>query len=121
MKDKLNITIRVAELPPIPLQINREEEEIVRNAEYNVNRLWRQWMQRFHDKSAYEVLGMVAFQFAKTFVVLNKQSETVGKMLDDFEAELDAILLRLDDTGKATNMAPSLFSDEKADTEKTIK
>lgn len=93
MKDKFNITIRIAELPPIPLKINREEEPIVRTAEYNVNRLWREWMTRFTDKTAYEVLAMVAFQFAKTFVILNNQSEATAKVLDDFEKELDGILL----------------------------
>lgn len=93
MTDKFNITIRIAELPPIPLKINRAEEPVIRTAEYNVNRLWREWMARFSDKSAYEVLAMVAFQFAKTFVILNNQSDATAKLLDDFEKELDSILL----------------------------
>lgn len=117
MKDKLNITIKIAELPPIPLQINRDEEETVRTAEYNVNKLWRQWMLRFSDKTAYEVLAMVAFQFAKTFVLLNKQAEAVGKVLDDFEQELDRVLLDVGTTseggrgsaGKPDKPDPSLF------------
>lgn len=98
MKDKLNITIRIAQLPPIPLKINRDEEPTVRTAEYNVNQLWKTWIQRFSDKSPHEVLAMVAFQFAKAFVVLNRQSETTAKVLDEFEHELDRILL---ETGNA--------------------
>lgn len=98
VKDKFNITIRLADLPPIPLQIRRDEEPIVRTAEYNVNRLWQSWIQRFSDKSAYEVLAMVAFQFAKAYVTLNNQSERTQTMLDDFEKSLDDILLTMRET-----------------------
>lgn len=99
MKDKLNITIRIAELPPFALQINRSEEEVIRNAEYNVNKLWRAWRQRFADKSSTEVLGMVAFQFAKLFTVLNRQADETAAVLDSFERQLDALLLDIDALG----------------------
>lgn len=95
MRDKLNITIRIAELPPFALEINREEEPVIREAEYNVNRLWRSWSARFTDKSSHEVLGMVAFQFAKLFVVLNKRVEDTASALEKFEKDLDEILLQL--------------------------
>lgn len=94
MRDKLNITIRIADLPPFALRINIDEEEAIRNAEYNVNKLWRTWSLRFADKSSTEVLGMVAFQFAKLFTILNKQVEDTDAMLQDFENQLDAILMQ---------------------------
>lgn len=96
MKDKLNITIRIAELPPFALQIDRKEEEVIRNAEYNVNKLWRTWRQRFADKSSTEVLGMVAFQFAKLFTVLNRQADETTAVLERFERQLDNLLLDID-------------------------
>lgn len=96
MKDKLNITIRIAELPPFALQIDRKEEEVIRNAEYNVNKLWRNWRQRFTDKSSTEVLGMVAFQFAKLFTVFNRQADETAAVLDRFENQLDSLLLDID-------------------------
>lgn len=96
MKDKLNITIRIAELPPFALQINMSEEEVIRNAEYHVNKLWRTWRQRFAEKSSTEVLGMVAFQFAKLFTVLNRQAEDMAAVLDQFERQLDSLLLDID-------------------------
>ncbi|MDE6198751.1 MAG: cell division protein ZapA [Muribaculaceae bacterium] len=104
MKDKLNITIRIAELPPFALQIDRSEEEMIRNAEYNVNKLWRTWRQRFTDKSSTEVLGMVAFQFAKLFTVLNRQADETAAVLDRFERQLDSILLDIDALGADGNM-----------------
>lgn len=92
--NKFNITIRLAELPPIPLQINRSEEPVVRTAEYNVNRLFKSWSQRFSDKSAHEVLAMVAFQFAKAYVTLNNRGEQTERMLTDLEQTLDRLLLQ---------------------------
>lgn len=94
-KDKFNITIRLAELPPIPLQIQRSEEAIIRTAEYNVNKLWKSWVQRFSDKSAYEVLAMVAFQFAKAYVTLNNQAEQTQATITNFEQMLDKLLLSI--------------------------
>jgi len=107
MKDKLNITIRIAELPPFALQIDRREEEIIRNAEYNVNKLWRTWRQRFTDKSSTELLGMVAFQFAKLFTVLNRQADETVAVLDRFERQLDSLLLDIDALGSGGSMPPS--------------
>lgn len=92
MKDKLNITIRIANLTPMALQINREDEPVIRTAEYNVNTLFKEWSQRFAGKSRVEVLAMVAFQFAKAFVTLNNANESADRLLADFESQLDRLL-----------------------------
>lgn len=97
MTDKLNITIRIAELPPFALEINRADEQQIREAEYNVNKLWRNWSTKFHDKTSHEVLGMVAFQFAKAFLVQNKRVEESAAVLDNFEKTIDTILLEIPD------------------------
>ena len=55
MTDKLNITIRIAGQKPMTLSIDREYEETARNAEYQVNRLFGLWSERFRDKSPMEV------------------------------------------------------------------
>ncbi|MBR6746605.1 MAG: cell division protein ZapA [Muribaculaceae bacterium] len=96
MKDKLNITIRIAELPPFAMQIDRNDEEAIRNAEYQVNKLWNIWRQRYTNNTSTEVLGMVAFQFAKLFTILNMQSEETMDMLDKFEHQLDDLLIGID-------------------------
>ncbi len=95
MKDKLNITIRIAGLAPIPLSINMKDEEIIRSAEYNVNQLWSAWSQRFKDKSSSEILAMVAFQFAKLYLTLSAQEKETDEVLCEFEKELDDILLKV--------------------------
>ncbi len=95
MKDKLNITIRIAGLAPIPLSINIKDEELIRSAEYNVNLLWTAWSQRFKDKSSSEILAMVAFQFAKLYLTLSAQEKATDEVLSEFEKELDNILLNV--------------------------
>ncbi|MDE6127047.1 MAG: cell division protein ZapA [Muribaculaceae bacterium] len=96
MTDKLNITIRIAGLAPLALQINREDEEVCRTAEYQVNRLNSLWSDRFGNKSRMEVLAMVAYQFAQLYYTQNRSQEQCAKELAKFEADLDEILLDVD-------------------------
>ncbi|MBO5780690.1 MAG: cell division protein ZapA [Muribaculaceae bacterium] len=93
MKDKLNITIRIADLPPIAMEIRRDEEPDIRTAEHQVNLLWKSWSKRFSEKSPHEVLAMVAFQFAKAFTLQNRYLEDTEAMIDNFEQQLDKMLL----------------------------
>lgn len=96
MTDKQNITIKIADLPKIPLTINREDEELVRIAESNVNSLWADWCHRFKDKTSKEVLAMVAYQYAKLYYANTAIAQTVNETLEDFEKELDGILLNVE-------------------------
>ncbi|MCM1449743.1 MAG: cell division protein ZapA [Clostridiales bacterium] len=91
MKDKLNITIRIADQPPIPLNIRREEEEIIRQAEKNVNRLWYSWSERFNTSNT-SILAMVAFQFAKLHASLVAEQTAAAESLNRLNAELDQLL-----------------------------
>lgn len=93
LTDKLNITIRIAGQAPLALQINREDEEVCRTAEYQVNRLNSLWSDRFSDKSRMEVLAMVAYQFAQLYYTQTRSQERLAKELEKFEAGLDEILL----------------------------
>ncbi len=96
MTDKLNITIRIAGQAPLALQINRDDEEVCRTAEYQVNRLNSLWSDRFHSKSRMEVLAMVAYQFAQLYYTQLRTQESLKGELAKFEADLDEILLDVD-------------------------
>ena len=100
MNDKLNITIRIANQAPIPLSIKREDEEVIRTAEYNVNRLWNSWSTKFKSKSSTAVLAMVAFRFAELFFTQNAAVQSAADMLGAFESRLDEILLDVGDPEK---------------------
>jgi hypothetical protein len=97
MNDKLNITIRIANQAPIPLSINRDDEEVIRTAEFNVNKLWNAWSAKFKNKSSMEVLAMVAFRFAELFFTQNALAKNAEEALAAFEETLDKILVGLPD------------------------
>lgn len=96
MKDELKITIRIADIAPLSLSIKRDQEEMIRNAEYNVNELWRSWSGRFKGKTSHEILGMVAYQFARLYFETKAQADILDNTLESFEDELDKILLKVD-------------------------
>ncbi len=96
MNDKLNITIRIADQAPMPLYINRSDEENIRTAEYNVNRLWNAWSTKYKTKTSHEVLAMVAFRFAELFYKLNSTANATNGVLEEFERGLDDILLEME-------------------------
>lgn len=104
MNDKLNITIRIANQPPIPLTIKREEEELIRQAESNVNRLWATWSERFNT-SPEAILAMVAFQFAKLHAAASAEQSKAVKALKELNADMDRML---DGAHGDDNAAPTL-------------
>ncbi|MBD5365694.1 MAG: cell division protein ZapA [Bacteroides sp.] len=91
MNDKLNITIRIANQPPIPLTIKRDEEELIRQAESNVNRLWATWSERFNT-SPEAILAMVAFQFAKLHAAISAEQSKSVAALKELNDDIDRLL-----------------------------
>lgn len=93
MKDRTqNITIKIADVAPIGLTIQPDTEEIVRNAERQVNMLWAKWRKEFEKMSSKEVLAMVAYQFANRYYKLLDTVNEREEVLSAFEAELDRLL-----------------------------
>lgn len=92
MKTQQNITIKIADVSAISMTIHPEDEEIIRKAEYNVNKVWTAWRHDFNDRTAKEVLAMVTFQFAKRYYQLLEQVDRQQPMFEKFERELDALL-----------------------------
>ena len=59
-KKEQNITIKIADVAPISMSIAPDKEERIREAEYNVNRVWTEWRRRFENKTSKEILAMSA-------------------------------------------------------------
>lgn len=97
MEKKQNINIRIADTTPLPMRIDRDDEEVIRIAERNVNDLWKSWSKRFPDKSSSDILGMVAFRFAQLYFINQAAVADIDSVLGDIEESLDAQLTRLDD------------------------
>ena len=95
MKDKLNITIKVANQRPLRMAVSLgEEEEEVRQAEYFVNHVWAKWMdEKAADQSDSDVLAMTAIYFARLYIQEYRKNEEVERHLASFEETLEKILL----------------------------
>ena len=96
MKRKQNITIRIADQPPMPLSIDIDDEEVIRTAADNVNQLWTTWSKRFKDKTSSEILAMVAFRFAQLYFMHEAGVESVDSLLQQLEKDLDDKLLEIE-------------------------
>ena len=90
--NKEKIWIQLADAAnPIASSINQGEEESYRKAEELVNTLWRKWMNRFNGKSE-DVLGRVAFQFARLYLEAYGENRQVNEFLTDLDKQLDALI-----------------------------
>lgn len=93
MKDKLDITIKVADLAPLGMSVTLKGEEDIRLAEYYVNLAWKKWMQsKRDDQESKDILGMVAIHFTKLYIQELRKNENTAGMLADFEKRLDEML-----------------------------
>lgn len=94
--DKINITIRIADVKPIPLCISPEDEPQYRETEKLVNTLWNKWMRRFREtSSSEEVMARVAFQFARLYAQAYRNNIATNEFLTDFEKQLDEIVIKI--------------------------
>lgn len=74
------------------MTVPADGEGLVREAEYNVNKLIEGWSSAFPDKTKKELLAMAAYQFAKVYYDLLHQTEAQTALLKEFEGNLDALL-----------------------------
>lgn len=92
MTDKQHITVKIAGLPPLHMDIAPEQEEAIRKAEVALNYVWERWKLRFPTKAPQELMTLIAFHFARNFETLNLTAERMEGCLNAADAELDAIL-----------------------------
>lgn len=92
-KNQQHITIKIANQPPIGLDIPRDREEMAHRVERSVNKVWARWCQDFRDRAPEEILAMVAYQYAKLYYELQEQVDSSHSTLAAFEQELDRLLL----------------------------
>lgn len=96
MNDKLRVTIKIADAEPIHFEIDRDEEIVYRKAEFHVNKLWADWRQAHKNKSSQDVLARVALAFAELYYRKSDELENQARMIDNFEKQLDDLLLKVE-------------------------
>ncbi|MBR3452562.1 MAG: cell division protein ZapA [Muribaculaceae bacterium] len=90
--NKVKIWIQLADAEnPIALSISPEDEENYRKAEELVNTLWKKWMERFNGTSN-DVLGRVAFQFARLYLEAYGENRQVNDFLTNMDQTLETLV-----------------------------
>ena len=89
-------TVTLADVEPCAFTITLAEEPIFRKAAYHVNNLWQKMQQDPPGKSSHYALAKVALAFAELYYRKSEQLASQSKMLEDFEHELDEILMGLE-------------------------
>lgn len=92
MKDQLNINIRIAELPPIPMTVNPEDEEAIRNAQNSVNQVWKILAQRYPESSPAQLLALTALQFARRCALQQQNEADAADAVSTIDQALDGLL-----------------------------
>lgn len=91
MNDRLKINLRIAGVA-IPLAINPEEEEQLREVTKEVNHVFDTYARQFPGSSDIEVLAKVTLLFAKGYLSAANTAKEVDNELDRFEKRLDTLL-----------------------------
>ncbi|MBP3288661.1 MAG: cell division protein ZapA [Muribaculaceae bacterium] len=91
MKDKLDITLKIADVE-LSLNIDRNEEELLREVAKQVNHAYEKYRQWFSDSPSEEILAKVTLLFAKGFLQLKQQLTELDSLLEDFDSEFSALL-----------------------------
>lgn len=92
MKQK-EINLHIADLAPLSVAVTDTEESSWKNASALVDQLWQSWSRRFPNKPSKEILAMIALRFAQAFVVNGSAEKEIRSLLDDFEQQLDRLLV----------------------------
>lgn len=89
-------TAKIADVEAFSFPIKLEEEEIYRKAAYSVNRQWQKNRESQPEKTSIYALAKVALAFAELYYRKSFQLSAQSAMLDEFEHELDRILLSME-------------------------
>lgn len=96
-KKQHKITLKIADTEPFAFETTLEEEPIYRKAAYHVNQFWETMRAKQPDESSHFILAKVALAFAEVYYRKLAQLEAQSKLIDDFEKDLDGILMRMED------------------------
>ncbi len=91
MKDKLDITLRIGTVK-LSLNINRDEEAVLREVAKEVNHAFDSFHERFPSSDDAENMAKVTLLFARGYLNLVNESKQTRQLLDDFESRLDTLL-----------------------------
>ena len=89
-RDKVKMKINIAG-EQLLLTVPFSDQDKTRETEKNINSLYDTWSKRFADKSATELLAMIAFQYASYYDALKRTYMEADAKAEKIEARLEAL------------------------------
>ena len=74
------------------LTVPFSDQDYTRETEKNLNSLYETWSRKFADRSATELLAMIAFQYASYYDALKRTYVEADAKAEKIEAKLDAMV-----------------------------
>ena len=96
MNDKIKINLQIADAN-YPLQINMEEEELVREAAKQVNMRLNTYRSHYKNLELEKIIAMVAYEFSLENQKLKQRNDTepYSKKIDELTGWIKALVLAI--------------------------
>ena len=95
-ENKVEISVALADLKPMQLEIPKSSVANCRNAETMINKLWNKWRIEFGDRiTSEELMARIAFQLARRYADAFEANAEVNEFLTTFEKRLDELVVKL--------------------------
>lgn len=91
--EKLTMNINIAG-ETLALTVPYEQQEHVRATEKAVDNLFKEWSERFRNKSPQFILAMIAYQYASHFLSVCDVHESAIKVLEELEEQIDDAMMQ---------------------------
>ena len=96
-EERYRFTAKIGDVEPFAFLISAAEEPIYRRALFHVNDLWKKMRDSLPNRSSQLAMAKVALAFAELYYRKSEQLTRQSQVLDDFEKEIDALLLQQKD------------------------
>ena len=93
MSETKELNLRLADLEQITIRTTPEDEANWKMARDQVNNLWLKWRRELPNISSKDILAIIALRFDKALVARNDDFMEMESMLENFEQEIDRMIL----------------------------
>lgn len=88
--EKINMKINIGG-QPVWLTVPFGKQDMVRDVEAEIGRLYASWRKTFPSRDNHELLAMIAYQYASHYKELSLKYEDAARLARECEEGLDAI------------------------------
>ena len=92
----LHITLHIANVAPLDLDIPPEMEPLMNRCAEGVNYMWSSLSTQYPDKRSADIIAMVAMRYAQAYYTLMEERHRNQKMVEGALKQVNDILLGIE-------------------------